>query len=123
MQLVEYFTWNNLHDKKTNRLISQIAFICYFIFLAWVYYAYHESNTWGLLWCWVANIHALGLIGQVFFERSVLLDKKLILSKSGGFRVKNGNFRLIRRAIQNVCKRIQELEGVYAEMWLHKFRV
>lgn len=152
MQLVEYFTWNNLHDKKTNRLISQIAlfviiiqipiyiyaqetfpykslltglyllfitatvsyfkidfsmskaanghlawnwldfppwilfiwvsfilglclyekryiaFICYFIFLAWVYYAYHESNTWGSLWCWVANLHALVLIGQVFLK-------------------------------------------------------
>ena len=152
IQLIEYFTWNNLYDKKTNRLISQIAlfviimqipfyiysqetfpykssllaiyllfitgtlcyfnidfsmnkaanghlawnwlnfppwilfiwvsfilglclyekryvaFIGYFIFLAWVYYAYHESNTWGSLWCWVANLHALVLIGQVFLK-------------------------------------------------------
>jgi len=152
MQLVEYFTWNNLHDKKTIRLLSQIglflifiqiplfiysrenfpyksllfaaylvfstgilfyfnidfsmnkaanghlawnwlnfppiiyliyvsfilglcyyqkryiAFILYFIIIGGIYYTYNESNTWGSLWCWIANIISLKLIGEVFLK-------------------------------------------------------
>ena len=152
IQLMEYYTWNNLHDKKANRFLSQIglflifiqiplfiysrenfpyklllfaaylvfstgilfyfnidfsmnkaanghlawnwlnfppiiyliyvffilglclyekryiAFILYFIVICGIYYTYNESNTWGSLWCWIANIISLKLIGQVFLK-------------------------------------------------------
>jgi len=154
MQLLEYFTWRNLNNKKINKLLSQlglflifiqpilaiIAFksiamkikiymiVLYLIFsmfcliyfpidfsmekapnghLAWnwlnfppliifiwfsfiwgillyrklylrfglhvilflaIYYTYYTTNTWGTLWCWIANFIALQLIFQVFFK-------------------------------------------------------
>lgn len=156
MQLLEYFTWENLHDKKTNRFLSQIGLFlifiqipffilscrnveyslkrmlivlylifmlfCVFYFpidfsmnrapnghLAWnwldfptvicflwfsfipglflyqkqyanltvgttvflaIYYTYYTTNTWGSLWCWIANILAFKLILQVFMRKS-----------------------------------------------------
>ena len=154
MQLLEYFTWRNLNDKKINKLLSQLglflifiqpilaiiafkniamkikiylivlylmfAIFCHSYFhidfsmekapnghLAWnwlnfppliifiwlsfifgillyrklylrfslhlivfiaIYYTYYTTNTWGSLWCWIANIIALQLIFQVFFQ-------------------------------------------------------
>jgi hypothetical protein len=153
IQLVEYFTWNNINDKKINRLLSQIALfliiiqipffiyslktvpnkfslvslylllwlivICYynidfsmnkasnghlewnwlkiplwiifiyqsimialffyeekyiygvlyFIIVCGIYYTYHKSNTWGSLWCWIANALSILLIIQVFSKK------------------------------------------------------
>jgi len=157
IQLVEYFTWKHLHNKKINRLLSKIGFflivlqpilfilvpnnvkfnvkaslitlylVCFFLIffsikndfsmakapnghLAWnwlsyppyivllwlafflvillyakkyinffghlliflaIYYTYYKTNTWGSLWCWIANIMALSLIMRTFFKSSV----------------------------------------------------
>jgi hypothetical protein len=157
IQLVEYFTWKHLHNKKLNRLLSQlglfiifmqpILFILipnnvkfnikasiitlYLVFfflvfisikndfsmtkasnghLAWnwlnypppivllwvafflvillyakkytifarnaiiflaIYYTYYKTNTWGSLWCWIANGFAIELIIRTFFKSSV----------------------------------------------------
>ena len=153
IQLVEYFTWKNINDKKMNTFLSQIAlfliiiqaplfifsrkitnelkafliglYIFFIIFcilnytidfsmkkainghLAWnwlnfplsiiliwvtfsfglilyeeryiefilylllfltIYYTYYKYNTWGSLWCWIANLLALKLIIQVFLD-------------------------------------------------------
>ena len=154
MQLVEYFAWGNLNDKKMNRFLSQIGLFLiviqpilftlshyvienqiktvliasYFMFilfcvlyfpidfsmnkaknghLAWnwlnyptiinfiwlffvlgvilyqkryfvfsahlilvlaIYYTYYKTNTWGSLWCWIANLVAVYLIFKVFFD-------------------------------------------------------
>jgi len=37
------------------------------IFLA-IYYTYYTTHTWGSLWCWIANLIAIQLIIQVFFN-------------------------------------------------------
>lgn len=37
------------------------------IIVVLVYYNYHKTNTWGSLWCWVANIISIGLLLEVFF--------------------------------------------------------
>ena len=154
MQLVEYFAWGNLNDKKMNKFLSQIGFFLIFIqpilftlsqynienkikmaiivsysifslfcvlyfpidfsmnkapngHLAWnwlsfptiivfmwvafcfglilyqkqyfkfsvylitflaIYYTYYKTNTWGSLWCWIANLLAVKSILQVFFD-------------------------------------------------------
>ena len=156
MQLLEYFTWNNLNNKSMNRFLSKIGLFLIFIqvplfilscnkvennvkylliglyllfsacsifyfpidfsmnkasngHLAWnwlnfpsfivftwlsfifglflyqqqyatfglylgvvlaIYYTYYKTNTWGSLWCWIANILALKLILQVFLSSS-----------------------------------------------------
>ena len=153
IQLVEYFAWGNLNNKKTIRTLSQIGFflisiqpllfilsiknvsnsiklnvmamyivfwlVCYLSFpidfsmvkasnghLAWnwlsfppfvvilwvlfkfglvvyakdylyfalllivflaIYYTYYKSNTWGSLWCWIANILSAKLILVTFY--------------------------------------------------------
>jgi hypothetical protein len=157
IQLVEYFTWKYLNNKKINRLLSQLGLflialqpilfilipnnvkfnvkasliILYIIFffssgillnvnfsmtkasnghLAWhwlnvpplysftwltfilvillyikkyilcaihvivfiaIYYTYYKTNTWGSLWCWIANIMAVFLIVRTFFKSSI----------------------------------------------------
>ena len=161
MQLLEYFAWKHLNNKKINRLLSQfglffiiiqpILFIlipnnlkfnikaslitCYILFfvmfllfygvftnidfsmvkasndhLAWnwlnfpvviifiwvsflltvlllikkyflfiihvivffaIYYTYYKTNTWGSLWCWIANMMAIFLIVRTFFKSSI----------------------------------------------------
>ena len=40
------------------------------IFLA-IYYTYYKTNTWGSLWCWIANIMAVLLIMRTFFKSSI----------------------------------------------------
>ena len=157
MQLVEYFTWKHLNNKKINRLLSQLGMLLivlqplffilipnnvkfnvkaslitlYLVFffllfisikndfsmakapnghLAWnwlkypvyivllwitfllvillyakkyilfaiqlliflaIYYTYYKTNTWGSLWCWIANGLALLLIVRTFFKSSI----------------------------------------------------
>ena len=152
MQLVEYFAWGNLNDKKMNRLLSQIGLFLVFIqpilftlshynienkiktaiiavytmfslfcvlyfpidfsmhkapngHLAWnwlsfptiiifiwvsccfglilyqkqyvkfsvyliiflaIYYTYYKTNTWGSLWCWLANLLSVIWILRAF---------------------------------------------------------
>ena len=154
MQLLEYFTWGNLNDKKMNRFLSQIGmflifmqpilfilslskvesniktlvitlYMMFFLFcilyfpidfsmakapnghLGWnwlnypplivfiyvffyyilllyakkyvtfifyvmlfiaVYYTYYKTNTWGSLWCWIANIITIHLIARTFLN-------------------------------------------------------
>lgn len=153
MQLLEYFTWKNINDKKANRLLSKIglflifiqiplfiysrenfkykpsllgiyllfslsvfyfdidfsmnkapnghlawnwlnfppiiyliyvsfflglclyqerylSFILYFIIIGGIYYTYNRSNTWGSLWCWIANAISFKLIGEVFLKKT-----------------------------------------------------
>ena len=36
------------------------------VFLA-IYYTYYKSNTWGSLWCWIANILSAKLILVTFY--------------------------------------------------------
>jgi hypothetical protein len=157
MQLIEYFTWKHLHNKKINRLLSQLGMLLIFLqplffilipnnvkfnvkaslialylafffllfisikndfsmakapngHLAWnwlkyplpiviiwltfylvillyakkyfifaintlivlaIYYTYYKTNTWGSLWCWIANGLAVLLIIRTFFKSSV----------------------------------------------------
>lgn len=157
IQLLEYFTWKHLHNKKINRLLSQLGLFLifmqplliilipnnvkfnikatlitlYLIFfsliffsikndfsmekapnghLAWnwlkyppliviiwltfylvillyakkyfifainaiivlaIYYTYYKTNTWGSLWCWIANGLAVLLIIRTFFNSSI----------------------------------------------------
>jgi hypothetical protein len=158
MQLIEYFTWKHLHNKKINRLLSQLGMLLvliqplffilipnnvkfnikatlitlYVIFLvfhigylikydysmvkapnghlAWnwlnipvfyifiwltfllvillyakkyilfainaiiflaIYYTYYKTNTWGSLWCWIANGLAVLLIIRTFYNSSI----------------------------------------------------
>lgn len=157
MQLIEYFTWKNLHNKKINKLLSQLGLFLIFLqplffilipnnvkfnikaslitlylvffflvfisikndfsmakapngHLAWnwlkypvyivllwitifliillyakkyilfaintiiflaIYYTYYKTNTWGSLWCWIANGLAVLLIMRTFFKSSV----------------------------------------------------
>jgi len=157
MQLIEYFTWKHLHNKKINRLLSQsgmllvfmqplffilipnnvkfnikatlitlyvifLVFLGYLIkydysmvkapngHLAWnwlnvpvfyifiwltfllvillyakkyilfainaliflaIYYTYYKTNTWGSLWCWIANGLAVLLIIRTFYNSSI----------------------------------------------------
>jgi hypothetical protein len=167
MQLLEYFTWNNLNDKKMNTFLSQIGLFLIFLqpiffaisckkvenklkmtiiafylmfslfcilyfpidfsmnkaengHLAWnwlsfptiiillwlsftfglylyqkqylkfgvyliivlaIYYTYYKTNTWGSLWCWIANLLAVNLIFQVFFGFNLsncLIDMKKV---------------------------------------------
>jgi hypothetical protein len=40
------------------------------VFLA-IYYTYYKTNTWGSLWCWIANIIAGFLILRTFFKSSI----------------------------------------------------
>jgi hypothetical protein len=157
MQLIEYFTWKHLHNKKINRLLSQLGMLLVFIqplffilipnnvkfnikatlitlyviflvflgylikydysmvkapngHLAWnwlnvpvfyifiwltfllvillyakkyilfaihaliflaIYYTYYKTNTWGSLWCWIANGLAVLLIIRTFYNSSI----------------------------------------------------
>jgi hypothetical protein len=40
------------------------------VFLA-IYYTYYKTNTWGSLWCWIANIMTVFLIIRTLFSSSV----------------------------------------------------
>jgi hypothetical protein len=45
-----------------------LKFGLYAIIILAIYYTYYQSNTWGSLWCWIANLLALQLIIQVFMK-------------------------------------------------------
>jgi hypothetical protein len=45
-----------------------IEFILYLTVVISIYYTYYKTNTWGSLWCWIANILSLKLILQVFLS-------------------------------------------------------
>lgn len=57
-------------------------FSVYAIIVIAIYYTYYKTNTWGSLWCWIANLLAVKLILQVFFD----------LKLSNCFLVKNKPF-------------------------------
>jgi hypothetical protein len=31
-------------------------------------YTYYTANTWGSMWCWIANVYSLYLLGSVFMK-------------------------------------------------------
>jgi len=37
------------------------------LFLA-IYYTYYKTNTWGSLWCWIANLATIFYIAKVFYK-------------------------------------------------------
>ena len=41
------------------------------VFLA-IYYTYYKTNTWGSLWCWIANLMSAFLIIRTFFNSNAL---------------------------------------------------
>jgi len=45
-----------------------LKFGLYAIIIFAIYYTYYQTNTWGSLWCWIANLLALQLIIQVFMK-------------------------------------------------------
>ena len=45
-----------------------IEFILYLLLFLTIYYTYYKYNTWGSLWCWIANLLSLKLIIQVFLD-------------------------------------------------------
>ena len=42
--------------------------ILYSIIIGGIYYTYYKTNTWGSLWCWLANGISLKLIADVFLK-------------------------------------------------------
>jgi hypothetical protein len=42
--------------------------IIHFCLISAIYYTYYKTRTWGSLWCWIANIFAIGLIYRVFYK-------------------------------------------------------
>jgi hypothetical protein len=50
---------------------SYFRFIFYTLLFIAIYYTYYKTNTWGSLWCWIANITTIYLIINVFFKSSI----------------------------------------------------
>ena len=48
-----------------------ILFAIYAIIFLAIYYTYYKTNTWGSLWCWIANGLAVLLIMRTFFKSSI----------------------------------------------------
>jgi hypothetical protein len=48
-----------------------ILFAIYAIIFLAIYYTYYKTNTWGSLWCWIANGLAVVLIIRTFFKSSI----------------------------------------------------
>ena len=48
-----------------------ILFAIYLLIFLAIYYTYYKTNTWGSLWCWIANGLALLLIMRTFFKSSI----------------------------------------------------
>ena len=48
-----------------------ILFTIHLIVYIAIYYTYYKTNTWGSLWCWIANILAVFLIVRTFFKSSI----------------------------------------------------
>jgi hypothetical protein len=45
-----------------------IEFIFYLLLFLCIYYTHYKYNTWGSLWCYIANLLSLKLIIQVFLD-------------------------------------------------------
>ena len=45
-----------------------VTFIFYVMLFIAVYYTYYKTNTWGSLWCWIANILTIYLIARTFLN-------------------------------------------------------
>jgi len=52
-----------------------IKFVIYTIIIFAIYYTYYKTNTWGSLWCWIANLLSLKFILQVLLKKTHVLDK------------------------------------------------
>ena len=48
-----------------------ILFAIYLLIFLAIYYTYYKTNTWGSLWCWIANGLAILLIMRTFFKSSI----------------------------------------------------
>ena len=60
-----FFLVISLYAKKYINFFGHLL-----IFLA-IYYTYYKTNTWGSLWCWIANGLAVSLIMRTFYKSSV----------------------------------------------------
>jgi hypothetical protein len=47
---------------------SYVSFISSVMLFIAIYYTYYKTNTWGSLWCWIANIATLYLISKTFLN-------------------------------------------------------
>jgi hypothetical protein len=47
---------------------SYVSFISSVMLFIAIYYTYYKTNTWGSLWCWIANIVTVYLIVKTFFN-------------------------------------------------------
>uniref|UniRef100_A0A6C0H3L0 Uncharacterized protein n=1 Tax=viral metagenome TaxID=1070528 RepID=A0A6C0H3L0_9ZZZZ len=47
---------------------NYILFIMNLIIFLAIYYTYYKTNTWGSLWCWIANLATIFYIAKVFFK-------------------------------------------------------
>lgn len=50
---------------------SYFRFILYTCLFIAIYYTYYKTNTWGTLWCWIANLATIIYIAKVFFKSSI----------------------------------------------------
>lgn len=54
-------------------------FSAYLILFLAIYYTYYKTDTWGSLWCWIANLVAVYLIFKVFFDLDLCTFKTPII--------------------------------------------
>ena len=48
-----------------------LKFSIYIIGFLAIFYTYYKTNTWGSLFCWIANVIAIVLIVQTFYKSSI----------------------------------------------------
>jgi len=65
------FTWLTFLLVILLYIKKYILFAIHVIVFLAIYYTYYKTNTWGSLWCWIANIIAGFLILRTFFKSSI----------------------------------------------------
>ena len=48
-----------------------LKFSIYILGFLAIFYTYYKTNTWGSLFCWIANVIAIVLIVQTFYKSSI----------------------------------------------------
>ena len=62
------FTWVFFYFILLLYTESYVSFISSVMLFIAIYYTYYKTNTWGSLWCWIANTITLYLIAKTFFN-------------------------------------------------------